>query len=159
MLVRAETDDDRAAIHAVVAAAFGQVEEADLVDRLRADGDCVFSLVADEEGALLGHVMLSIMRAPFRALALAPVSVKPERQGQGVGSALIRAAIAMARADGWQGIFVLGDERYYERFGFDVAAAKGFASPFAGDHFALLSLHALNEPSEGAVTHAPAFFA
>ncbi len=156
MRIRAEQPTDKAAIHAVVAAAFGQKDEADLVDALRDAGDAVVSLVAMEDDRIIGHVMLSAMRAPFRALGLAPVSVEPGRQSVGLGSALIKAAIRVAREAGYAAIFVLGDQAYYGRFGFDVEAAAGFASPYAGHHFAVLALEPL-PATEGAVDYAPAF--
>ena len=80
----------------------------------------------------------------------------PARQGTGVGSALIREAIRKAREAGYAAIFVLGDQAYYGRFGFDVDAARGFASPYAGDHFAVLALEPLSV-REGAVDYAQAF--
>jgi len=156
--IRAEMPDDRAAIHAVVAEAFGQPDEAKLVDQLRADGDAVISLVAAEDAVVVGHVMQSTMRAPFRALGLAPVSVVRARQGTGVGSALIRDTIRLAREAGYAALFVLGDKDYYGRFGFDVEAARGFASPYAGDHFAVLELEPFGV-REGAVDYVPAFAA
>jgi len=156
--LRAETPADADAVHAVVAGAFGQADEADLVRRLHADGDGVVSLVAEEGGVIVGHVLLSAMTAPFRALGLAPVSVVPARQGAGVGTALIREAIRLARAAGYDAIFVLGDHHYYRRFGFDVEAARGFASPYAGDHFAVLALQPL-PATTAEVDYAPAFAA
>lgn len=154
--VRAEQPGDQAAIHAVIAAAFGQMDEADLVDALRDAGDAVVSLVSEEDGRIVGHVMLSTMRAPFRALGLAPVSVVPERQGAGLGSGLINEAIRLAREAGYAAIFVLGDQAYYSRFGFDIEAAAEFASPYAGSHFAVLALEPLSAMT-GAVDYAPAF--
>lgn len=156
--LRAETPADRDQVRAAVADAFGQPDEADLVERLNADGDAVVSLVAIQGRVVVGHVMLSTMLAPFRALGLAPVSVAPARQGTGVGSSLIREAIRVAREAGYAAIFVLGDQDYYGRFGFDVDAARGFASPYAGDHFAVLELEPLSI-REGAVDYAPAFAA
>jgi putative acetyltransferase len=154
--IRAEHPADRAAIHAVVAAAFGQPDEADLVDSLRYGGHAVVSLVAEEDSGVVGHVMLSAMQAPFRALGLAPVSVTPDRQSAGVGSALIIEAIRLAREASYAAVFVLGDQAYYSRFGFDVDAATGFASPYAGAHFAVLALEPL-PVTTGAVAYAPAF--
>jgi predicted GNAT family acetyltransferase len=75
------------------------------------------------------------MQAPFRALALAPVSVAPERQKAGIGSALVRSAVERARQAGWEAVFVLGDPAYYGRFGFDAHRAAGFSTPYAGEHF------------------------
>lgn len=157
MIVRDEQPADHAAIYDVVKAAFGQAAEADLVDQLRRDGDAVVSLVAVEDEAIVGHVLLSGMRAPFRALGLAPVSVRPDRQRAGVGSALVREALARAGRDGWDAVFVLGDPAYYERFGFDPAAARGFASPYAGPHLMAALLKGRLPVMTGQVDYAPAF--
>jgi putative acetyltransferase len=78
MIIRAETPADSTSVRAVVEAAFPTPREADLVDRLRCDGDAVFSLVAVKGTELVGHVTFSKMRAPFRALGLGPVAVLPE---------------------------------------------------------------------------------
>jgi len=158
-LIRSGTPaDGGGAVRAVVAGAFGQPDEVDLVERLHADGDVVASLVAEEGGVIIGHVLLSRMRAPFRALGLAPVSVAQARQGSGVGSALIREAIRLARDADYEVIFVLGEQGYYGRFGFQVEGARGFASPYAGDLFAVLELCPLSM-RDGAVDYAPAFAA
>jgi putative acetyltransferase len=157
MTVRDETETDRAAVHAIVHAAFGQENEAVLVDRLRAGGDAQISLVAVDASGVIGHVMFSEMIAPFRALGLAPVSVAPERQGQGTGTRLIEAGIRQARALGYDAVFVLGDQNYYSRFGFDAAAAVGYVSPYAGPHLAILTLTDGPLPRAGRVDYAPAF--
>lgn len=102
--------------------------------RLRDDGDAILSLVAVQDAAIVGHVMLSPMSAPFRALGLAPLSVLPRWQRQGVGTALLQAAIGKARDGGWSAVFVLGDPAYYRRFGFRADLAAGFTSPYAGPH-------------------------
>jgi len=151
---------DHAAVHALVTAAFGQADEAGLVDSLRRDGDLVIETLAeDPDGAIVGHVALSRMQAPFRALALAPVSVRPDRQNQGVGQAVTRAALGWAAQDRWDGVFVLGEPAYYGRFGFQLEAARGFASPYAGEHFMLLALTPPLPALSGPVVHAPAFAA
>lgn len=156
---RSETPEDAAGIHALVAAAFGRVDEADLVDRLRADGDALISWVAvdAEANALIGHVMFSPMAAPFWALGMAPVSVRPDWQGRGIGSALIRAGLNLARNEGWAGVFVLGDPAYYGRFGFEAALAAGFASPYAGPHLMAQSLAGELPALAGEIAYAPAF--
>jgi putative acetyltransferase len=157
MLIRDEGPADAPAIRAVVEAAFGQSLEADLIDRLRADGDAAVSLVAIDGGAVVGHVLLSRMAAPFRALGLAPVAVAPNRQRSGIGSRLVRAGLDRARDGEWQGVFVLGDPAYYRRFGFDPARAKGFASPYAGPHLMALALDGDLPATEGRIDYAPAF--
>ena len=160
MVIRDEGPADAPAVRALVEAAFGRPLEADLIDRLRADGDAAISLVADDGGEVVGHVLFSGMAAPFRALALAPVSVAPHRQRSGVGTRLIRAGLDRARAGGWRGVFVLGDPAYYRRFGFDPALALGFASPYAGPHLMALALGGGDLPATGGrIDHAPAFAA
>jgi len=158
MIVRLETTGDVVAIRAVEEAAFLQSAEAQLVEDLRDAGDSVFSLVAVEGETVIGHAMFSRLKAPFPALALAPVAVRPERQRTGVGSRLIREGIARSEAAGWSGIFVLGDPVFYRRFGFDVGKASGFISPYAGPHLMALSLGG-NElsTSTGSILHASAF--
>ena len=86
MIIRGEKPADSAAIHELVAAAFQRPDEVVLVDRLRSDGECVISLVAVDGDEIVGYVLLSRMAAPFRALGLGPVSVKPNRQRAGIGS-------------------------------------------------------------------------
>ena len=158
MIVRPETPGDIAAIRVVEEAAFGQSAEARLVDDLRTAGDSIFSLVAVDNGTVVGHALFSRMKAPFPALALAPVAVLPERQRMGVGSRLISEGIAWGEAAGWLGIFVLGDPAFYRRFGFDAGKASGFISPYAGPHLMALPLGRSELPaSAGSIQHAPAF--
>ena len=158
MIVQLETPGDVAAIRAVEEAAFLQSAEAQLVEDLRDAGDSVFSLVAVEGETVIGHAMFSRLKAPFPALALAPVAVRPERQRMGVGSRLIREGIARSEAAGWSGIFVLGDPAFHRRFGFDVGKASGFISPYAGPHLMALPLGRSELPaSAGSIQHAPAF--
>jgi putative acetyltransferase len=154
---REERQHDQKAVFQVVSSAFAQLAEAQLIEKLREGGDIVVSLVAEEDGQVVGHVLLSRMDAPFRALALAPVSVIPTRQRSGIGSALIERAVQRARNDGWAAIFVLGDPSYYERFGFSAEAATGFSSPYAGRHFMMLRLWPSLPATTGELRHAPAF--
>ncbi|MGA8110006.1 MAG: N-acetyltransferase, partial [Acidobacteriaceae bacterium] len=139
--------------------AFGRPAEAELVKKLREAGDSVLSLVALENSQIVGHILLSRMDAPFRALALAPVSVIPTRQRSGIGSALVTSAVSRARSEGWAAIFVLGDPHYYERFGFEREAAAGFTSPYAGRHFMVLRLSPPLPVTTGELRHAAAFAA
>jgi putative acetyltransferase len=158
MIVRSEAPDDVAAIRIVEEMAFGRSVEAQLVDDLRNAGDSVFSLVAVDDGTVVGHALLSRMKAPFPALALGPVAVLPERQRMGIGTRLIREGIARSDAAGWLGIFVLGDPAFYRRSGFDVGKASGFTSPYAGPHLMVLPIGRSELPaSAGSIQHAPAF--
>ena len=150
--------DDVATIRMILEVAFGRSAEAQLVDDLRSASDSVFSLVAVDDGIAAGHVLFSRMKAPFPALALGPVAVLQEYRQAGFASRLIRQGIARSEADGWRGIFVLGDPAFYRRFGFDAAKASGFTSPYAGPHLMALPLGGSELPtSAGVIQHAPAF--
>ena len=149
VVVRVETATNVQAVRAVHEAAFGGSAEADLVDALRLDPAWLpgLSLVALEpvpgEAApwdVLGHVLLTRLRVGGRdALALAPLAVRPDRQGRGVGSALVRAALDGAREAGERLVVVLGEPAYYGRFGFVPAATLGITGPY-GDGPALQAL-------------------
>lgn len=156
MILREERPADMAAIRAIVTAAFERAAEAELIERLREDGDAALSLVAAEAGEVVGHVLFSPLTAPFRALALAPVSVAPEWQRRSIGGALIRAGLARAARDGWEGVFVLGDGDYYRRFGFDPGLAARFRCPYAGPHLMALALDG-ELPAGGDIGYAAAF--
>jgi putative acetyltransferase len=159
MVIRGETEADRAGVRRVEESAFPGPDEADLVDRLRADGDLRISWVAVEGDEIVGHIAFSIMTAPFRALALAPLAVSPERQRKGIGGALIDGCLRRAASEGWEGVFVLGDPSYYQRFGFDVALASGFRCRYAGSHFMARSIGAGLPVLNGEIDYAPAFAA
>jgi putative acetyltransferase len=158
MRTRSELPTDHLAIRQLHQAAFGRDVEADLVEALRREASAVLSLVAEEEGQILGHVMFSRMRAPFRGLGLAPIGVLPARQRKGIGSLLIRTGLTKARASGWEGVFVLGEPVYYQRFGFDWNKASGFTSPLPRPYFMAMSLQGPELPcATGHVEYAPAF--
>lgn len=158
MIVRDETRKDESAVRQVIVAAFDQTAEADLVDALRETGDAVISLVAEDDDGIVGHILFSKLQAPDRCIALAPVSVSPGRQNQGVGSKLIRDGLARAKNDGWQGVFLLGEPEYYGRFGFDATTADKFETSYPKPYFLALELtpQALSGHS-GAVIYAPPF--
>jgi len=160
MEIRGETAGDIPAIRHLLAEAFPTSAEADLVDRLRADNSCVFSLVATADRQLVGHVMLSRMERPRNALGLAPVAVLAARRRQGIAAALIRDGLSRAKADDWGSVFVLGDPDYYNCFEFAASLAEGFGSPYAGPHLMALILRegGLSERS-GELRYPPAFAA
>lgn len=157
MIIRPVAPGDDAAIREILLAAFPGPDEANLVERLRKDGDAAIELAAEDDGRIAGHILFSPMKAPFRALALAPVAVAPDRHGRGIGSALIEAGHELARQQGWDAIFVLGEPAYYRRFGYDPAAAASFDTPYAGPYFMVLPLAGVLPKHDGQVTHAPAF--
>jgi putative acetyltransferase len=134
-MIRHATSADHEAIHNVVHAAFGQADEADLVERLRSAGDVMFELVEEDGGEIVGHVLYSRLWADSVHLyaALAPLAVRPDRQRGGVGKRLTTASIETAKEFGAHAVIVLGHPEYYPKFGFSVAAAAKVKSPYSGN--------------------------
>jgi putative acetyltransferase len=133
-VIRYARAGDHPGIAAAVTAAFGREDEAQLVARLRADGDVMFELVAVADDVVEGHILFSRLWADHPGLfaALAPLAVTPARQSAGLGSALVHAGLAGAREFGCHGVLVLGDPAYYGRFGFSAEHASAVACPFRG---------------------------
>jgi putative acetyltransferase len=158
--IRPERPEDAAGIDALLRAAFPGAAEADLVRRLRADGDLALSLVADENGTVIGQVaFVPVALDPdpgYRLWGLAPISVLPPRQGQGIGSALTKAGLDLAAAAGVGMVLVLGDQNYYGRFGFDTMLAERIDVVWAGPYFAGLTLIDVTPP-RGKATYPAAF--
>ncbi len=155
MFIRAAANWDFPVIETLLMDAFGGPAEARLVDALRRDGDKVIELVAEEDGALYGTVMLSRLHAPDRWLALAPVAVAAERRGQGIGVALIREAIAASRT--WEAAVVVGEPAYYARFGFSVALAGALRTPYPKDKTGVLQLGITRPEAQVELRYPPAF--
>jgi len=144
MIIRPEIPADQAQIHALHTAAFGQRGEGDLVDTLRRTGKVVLSVVAEEDGVLLGHVCFSPVQLTrgtevFQGAGLAPLAVLPGRQRGGVGRALVEASLPMLKHT-W--CVLLGSPAYYGRFGFRAASTWGLTCewPEHGDAFQALEL-------------------
>ncbi len=148
LLVRCEDTEDpreRSSVYAVNEAAFGRVDEAELVDRLRESGAVLLSLVAEVEERIVGHVLFSRMSietadGSVPAAALAPVAVLPTRQRRRVGENLIRAGLDVLRGREERIVIVLGHPGYYPRFGFSSAAASLIESPFPPEAFMAMEL-------------------
>ncbi|MCA0209813.1 MAG: N-acetyltransferase [Proteobacteria bacterium] len=168
LVIRPATAADAEVVDSVIRAAFagtdfGHQGEAELVRMIEADGDALVSLVAERDGVVVGHVLFSRMDVEadgtaLSAAGLAPVSVAPGSQGQGIGDALIRAGLGALREQGVAASFVLGHEGYYPRFGYSPGLAARFASPFAGPHFMAMMLDSdAPWPLGGRADYAPAF--
>jgi len=143
--IREEQPGDRATVHRINREAFGQDAEADLVDRLRANGKATLSLVAEQDDRIVGHILFSpvTIEAAGGAVTvqgLAPMAILPSHQRQGIGSRLVERALDMLRNAGHRGIVVLGHPGYYPRFGFLRASTFGIRSEYDAPDEAFLAL-------------------
>ena len=97
MHIRPENPDDLAAVHAVNEAAFETSAEADLVDAMRGNAEPLISLVAEVAGSVVGHILFSPMtladQSEHLLMGLGPMSVLPDQQRRGIGSALVREGL------------------------------------------------------------------
>lgn len=132
VLVRPEAPADREVSVEVERAAFGSDEEPSIVEAVR-DEEGSFALVAEEDDVVAGHVQLSrawIGETPV--LLVGPIGVLPDLQRRGIGSALMRAALEVARGRGEAAVILFGDPAYYRRFGFEPGVTFGVPNPYAG---------------------------
>ena len=160
--IRQETPDDVAAIEVVTVAAFLEAPhtshtEQVIVAALRAAGALSVSLVAEAEGAVVGHVAVSpvaISDGTPGWFGLGPISVLPAWQGRGIGSALMRAALEALRELGAAGCVVVGKPAFYGRFGF--RAEPGLVLPDVPPEFFMMAVLGSNSP-RGIVSYHDAF--
>ena len=166
MVIRAETIADHGAIARVNRAAFSGDADAQLVERLRADGLAIASLVAvDDEGEIVGHIFFSPVvietdTSELRVASLAPMAVVPTMQRRGIGSSLVRDGLEACRRSGYASVIVVGHPRFYPRFGFSHAVVAQLHNPFAeGDAFMGLEFApgSLANLSDGRVVYPAAF--
>lgn len=170
LTIRQENYNDYNAVETLIEAAFrnetySDKQEHHLVNRLRRSAAFVpeLSLVAEADGKVLGHILLTriLIGEHNKSLALAPLSVLPEYQKQGIGSRLINEAHRIAYQLGYTSVVVLGHPEYYPRFGFKNLSDFGIRLPFDGlpDNVCMvieLAPHALDNV-KGVVKYAPEF--
>jgi predicted N-acetyltransferase YhbS len=132
VIVRPERLEDRDVSIAVERAAFGSDLEPGIVVAVR-DEPGSFAVVAEDGGEIVGHAQLArAYVGTDEVLSLGPIGVLPDRQGVGIGRALIEAALAEARARGERAVILLGDPAFYPRFGFLPSSIFGLRNPFTG---------------------------
>jgi len=148
-------------VRAILRAAFPTDAESKLVDALRANGKAVLSLVAAHDQQILGHILFSpVSTTPpdtAKGIGLAPVAVHPNAQSQGIGSALIREGLARCKTLGYDYCVVLGDPKYYARFGFKKASSFGLQNEYGVDEEFMLIPFSNPELAHGIVRYASEF--
>ena len=126
MIIRAFDPSEAANIRDLLTRAFGQNDEANLVEALRATETMALELVAEHKKKIVGHVALSRMVSPEGWLALAPLCTEPKMQKRGIGSTLCQMAMQYANAP----VVVLGEPAFYGRLGFDFERSKSLKTPY-----------------------------
>lgn len=159
--IRQATAEDLPAIVSLNDMAFGQTDEGRIVESLEYEGDNLLSLVAEQDGNIVGHVQFFPIEClfastPAQFAGLGPMSVSPELQKSGIGSELIREGLAQLKTAGFQRVFVLGHKEYYPRFGFSVDETAGFGSPWGGPYFMAIVLNS-GGPAFGELQYPEAF--
>lgn len=169
MIIRQETPADYKCVYELIKNAFSTAEHADgnehnLVTALRKGASFIpeLSLVAEINGKTIGHIMFTkaeVGKNEVLALALAPLSVDPKYQRQGVGTALIIEGHKIARKLGYEYSLVLGSETYYPRAGYTSAEKFGIEVPkgFPPENFMAIKLHEHAKPICGSVVYAKEF--
>lgn len=164
MNIRCENCLDHQAIAELYRLAFKRESEAQLVDLIRHSDRYTpeLSLVADLNGTIVGHLLFSYIvlgQENLQVLGLAPMAVQPEFQRQGIGSALIRAGLAVAEVRRELMIIVLGNPQFYSRFGFESSVNYGIESPFPvpKEVFMVKPLKNYQERYRGKIVYPPAF--
>lgn len=156
MKVRAEKPEDVEGVRRVNIAAFGRESEANLVEQLRGVAS-TFSFVAVESKEIIGHIFFSpvALQGPcaddWLVLGLAPVSVLPDYQRQGIGSLLIQQGLEKCARLGCKAVVVLGSPEYYPRFGFTRAKEKGLACEYTVPDEAFMVLELESGALEGCI--------
>ncbi|MBJ8436270.1 N-acetyltransferase [Acinetobacter lactucae] len=126
IIVRDEEITDIEAIEKITKAAFQNAEHSShtehfIVNSLRTQGQLTISLVAIEDGSIIGHVAISPVEMSSGEIGwygLGPISVHPDKQGCGIGSLLMNKSLQKLKQLGAQGCVLLGEPSYYSRFGF-----------------------------------------
>jgi putative acetyltransferase len=163
IIVRPEVAGDRDAIRGVNELAFEGPAEADIVDALRGSDAWLpsLSLVAEDGTGIVGHALFSLVRLDSgpELLSLGPMAVLPERQREGVGTALVRRGVRRARGTEYPLVVVLGHPDYYPRFGFRPARPYGIETPYDApdEAWMALPLPAYDDRLRGTVLYPPAW--
>jgi len=164
MLIRPEEPRDYTSVHEINMLAFETPAEANLVELLRKESDPIISLVAEEDGEIVGYIMFSPVslsgRADLQIMGLGPVAVEPKQQRKGVGSALVTAGLERCKELGFGAAVVLGHKGYYPRFGFTPSIQYGIECEYdvPPEVFMLLELQpGYLQGAQGIIHYHPAF--
>jgi predicted N-acetyltransferase YhbS len=146
MIIRREKEEDFKSIYEINEQAFKQKDESELIERIRNNKNFIpeLSLVAEENGKIVGHILFSkikiIGEKEYESLVLAPMAILPELLRKGIGGRLIKEGLNKARELGFDSVIVLGHKDYYPRFGFERASKWDIKCPFEVPNEAFMAI-------------------
>lgn len=165
--IRNEETKDIEQIRDILCSAFPSEAESKLVDALRTNGMAIISLVAVSAERVLGHILFSPVTitppsgatppGQAKGIGLAPVAVRPDVQSQGIGSQLIRNGLRCCAESGYDYCVVLGDPKYYQRFGFEKASQFGVQNEYGVDEEFMMIDFSKRGVGQGLVKYASEF--
>lgn len=169
MIIRQEKESDKNKVYDVIKSAFENEEISDhdehnLVNRLRTSDNFVpeLSIVAKHNGDIVGHILFTEIKVGDSVLlTLAPVSVAPSMQGKKIGTKLIVEGHKVAKEKGYKGCVVLGHDKYYPKFGYQVASKFNIKAPFEVPDKNFMAIELLEgglQGISGVVEYAKEFF-
>jgi len=156
--IRIMIEADKPAVQDLTTRAFGQPDEARIIQQLEQDGDAGLQMVAEMDGQIVGHILFYGMGVfgKVSAVGLGPMCVDPWVQKEGIGSKLVTAGLTQVSALGAPIVFVLGHDWFYPKFGFTAEAAAEFETPVKGPHLMARRLH-FGPPMSGKLIFPDAF--
>jgi putative acetyltransferase len=160
--LRHEESKDIEQVREILRATFPTEAESKLVDALRANDKAIISLVAANDDQVLGHILFSpVSTTPpseAKGIGLAPVAVRPQVQSQGIGSGLIREGLRLCKVLGYDYCVVLGNPKYYQRFGFEKASSFSLQNEYkVDDEFMVIRFSNRGDMAHGLVKYASEF--
>lgn len=162
MIIRDEKAEDFLPVYRVNSLAFEREDEARLVEKLRKN-ESYFSLVAEIDNRIVGHISFTTVTVDDEKTTfagLAPLTVLPEFQNQGIGIKLTNEGLKTCAEKGFTAVFVLGHPTYYPRFGFETAKLKGFSCEYPSPDEAFMVLELEKDAlkgKKGLVKYCPEF--
>ena len=129
--IRSEKPEDIEAVRTLNKLAFHQETEGVIIDKIRSNCNEIFSLIAELDNKVIGHilfspVMLKSDHSELKGMGLGPMAVLPEFQNRGIGSSLVNHGLKLVKEAGYPYVIVLGHPSYYPRFGFQPASKFQF---------------------------------
>ncbi len=166
MKIRQETPQDFSTVYTINHLAFEQEGESQLIEKIRKGKTFIpeLSLVAEQDGQVIGHILFSKIKIiggeSYPSLALAPMAVLPDFQNKGIGSALVKKGLQIAKDLEFEHVIVLGHQDFYPKFGFRKASNWKIKCPFEvpDDHFMAIELVKGSLENRSGMVEYPAVF-